>query len=165
MSTNSNKEYITSGILAHVDAGKTTLSEGLLYMTQTIRKAGRVDTKDAFLDTDAMERARGITIFSKQARFKRALENDVERIYTLVDTPGHGDFSPEMERTLSILDLAILVISAADGVNGRVLTLWKLLEHYEIPTIIFVNKMDQAQSLGVAEETKERVIEQIHEKL
>lgn len=126
------------GILAHVDAGKTTLSEGLLYKSGTIRKVGRVDNKDAFLDTDVQERARGITIFSKQARFAW---NDLE--VTLLDTPGHVDFSTEMERTLQVMDYAILVISALDGVQGHTETLWKLLREYEIPTFIFVNKMDQ----------------------
>ena len=129
---------IIMGILAHVDAGKTTLSEGILYKSGTIRKVGRVDNKDAFLDTDVQERARGITIFSKQARF--AWE-DME--VTLLDTPGHVDFSTEMERTLQVLDYAILVISALDGVQGHTETLWKLLKEYEIPTFVFVNKMDQ----------------------
>ncbi len=129
---------IVMGILAHVDAGKTTLSEGILYKSGTIRKVGRVDNKDAFLDTDVQERARGITIFSKQARFAW---NDME--VTLLDTPGHVDFSTEMERTLQVLDYAILVISALDGVQGHTETLWKLLKEYEIPTFIFVNKMDQ----------------------
>ena len=129
---------IIMGILAHVDAGKTTLSEGILYKSGTIRKVGRVDNKDAFLDTDVQERARGITIFSKQARFAW---KDME--VTLLDTPGHVDFSTEMERTLQVLDYAILVISALDGVQGHTETLWKLLKEYEIPTFIFVNKMDQ----------------------
>ena len=126
------------GILAHVDAGKTTLSEGILYKTGTIRKAGRVDHGDAFLDTEALEKQRGITIFSKQAEFSVN-----GRSFTLLDTPGHVDFSPEMERTLQVLDCAVLVISAPEGVNGRVRQLWKLLEHYEIPVILFINKMDQ----------------------
>ena len=126
------------GMLAHVDAGKTTLSEALLYSTGTIRTLGRVDTKNAFLDTDSMERARGITIFSKQARL--ALENSS---VTILDTPGHVDFSAEMERTLQVLDYAVLVISGADGVQGHTKTLWHLLKHYRIPTFLFVNKMDQ----------------------
>ena len=125
---------IVMGILAHVDAGKTTLSEGVLYKSGTIRKIGRVDNKDAFLDTDVQERARGITIFSKQARFAW---DDME--VTLLDTPGHVDFSTEMERTLQVLDYAILVISALDGVQGHTETLWKLLEEYRIPVFIFVN--------------------------
>ena len=125
-------------MLAHVDAGKTTLSEGMLYLSGTIRKLGRVDHKDAFLDTYELERARGITIFSKQALF------DWKNVsFTLLDTPGHSDFSPEMERTLQVLDGAVLIISAADGVTSQVRLLWKLLSHYQVPTFIFVNKMDQ----------------------
>lgn len=130
--------YITIGILAHVDAGKTTLSEALLYTSGKIRKLGRVDHKDAFLDSYELERSRGITIFSKQAVFQYGGIS-----YTLLDTPGHADFSPEMERTLQVLDMAILVISAADGVTSQVRLLWRLLDHYKVPTIIFVNKMDQ----------------------
>ncbi len=129
---------VTIGILAHVDAGKTTLSEAILYTSGTIRNLGRVDHKDAFLDTYELERSRGITIFSKQALFEH---NGAS--YTLLDTPGHSDFSPEMERTLQILDAAVLIISAADGVTSQVKLLWKLLDHYNIPTFIFVNKMDQ----------------------
>lgn len=126
------------GILAHVDAGKTTLSEGMLYLSGKLRRLGRVDNKDAFLDTNEIEKARGITIFSKQAIFNI---DDTE--ITLLDTPGHVDFSAEMERTLQVLDYAILVISGADGVQGHTKTLWRLLEIYQIPTFIFVNKMDQ----------------------
>lgn len=126
------------GILAHVDAGKTTLSESMLYLSGSIKKMGRVDHRDAFLDTFELERARGITIFSKQAEF--SLE-DVR--FTLLDTPGHVDFSSEMERTLQVLDYAILVINGADGVQGHTMTLWKLLKSYKIPVFIFVNKMDQ----------------------
>ncbi len=126
------------GLLAHVDAGKTTLSESLLYLSGAIRKKGRVDHGDTFLDTDSLERERGITIFSKQAELQAG-----SLTFTLMDTPGHRDFSPEMERTLQILDEAVLVISAADGVTGQVRNLWKLLKHYDIPTFIFVNKMDQ----------------------
>ena len=126
------------GILAHVDAGKTTLSEAILYTTGTIRKLGRVDKKDAFLDTYALERARGITIFSKQAVFSLG-----ETSVTLLDTPGHVDFSAEMERTLQVLDYAILVINGADGVQGHTETLWRLLKRYHIPVFLFVNKMDQ----------------------
>lgn len=125
------------GILAHVDAGKTTLAESMLYLTGSIRKLGRVDHKDAFLDTYQLERARGITIFSKQAVFTF---KDLE--VTLLDTPGHVDFSAEMERTLQVLDYAILVISGSDGVQGHTETLWSLLARYRIPTFIFVNKMD-----------------------
>ena len=126
------------GILAHVDAGKTTLSEALLYKSGSIRKAGRVDNKDAFLDTHELERARGITIFSKQAVMQFG-----ESSVTLLDTPGHVDFSAEMERTLQVLDYAILVISGADGVQGHTKTLWRLLKKYQIPTFLFINKMDQ----------------------
>ena len=126
------------GILAHVDAGKTTLAEGLLYTCGTIRKAGRVDHGDAFLDNGDMERKRGITIFSKQARIRW---KDVD--ITLLDTPGHVDFSAEMERTLQVLDAAILVIDGSDGVQGDVYTLWRLLKRYEVPVFLFVNKMDQ----------------------
>ena len=129
---------LVTGIVAHVDAGKTTLSESILYQTGSIRKLGRVDTKDAFLDTNELERARGITIFSKQAIVKYG---DTE--LTLLDTPGHVDFSAEMERTLQTLDYAILVVSGADGVQGHTLTLWTLLRKYKVPAFIFVNKMDQ----------------------
>lgn len=136
------------GILAHVDAGKTTLSEALLYETGHIRTLGRVDHKDAYLDTDVQERERGITIFSKQA--KLTYEGmDI----TLLDTPGHVDFSAEMERTLQVLDYAILVINAQDGVQGHTKTLWRLLRHYQIPTFLFVNKMDIA---GVEKEKIQR---------
>lgn len=126
------------GILAHVDAGKTTLSEGLLYLAGALRRRGRVDHKDAFLDTDAIERERGITIFSKQAVFP--LGDDIQ--VTLLDTPGHVDFSAEMERTLQVLDYAILVVSGTDGVQGHTLTLWQLLARRHIPTFLFINKMD-----------------------
>ena len=134
-----NHTNIVIGILAHVDAGKTTLSEAMLYLSGSIRKMGRVDNMDAFLDTYEMEKKRGITIFSKQARLRLG-----DRPVTLLDTPGHADFSAEMERTLSVLDYAILVISGPDGVQGHTLTLWKLLRQYEIPVFLFVNKMDQA---------------------
>lgn len=126
------------GILAHVDAGKTTLSESMLYLSGKIQKLGRVDKKDAYLDTHDLERARGITIFSKQAVFE---VGDTQ--ITLLDTPGHVDFSAEMERTLQVLDYAILVISGADGVQGHTKTLWRLLSIYKIPTFVFINKMDQ----------------------
>ncbi len=129
---------LTIGILAHVDAGKTTLSEGILYQCGKIGKLGRVDNKDAYLDTFELERARGITIFSKQAIFEFG---DLQ--ITLLDTPGHVDFSAEMERTLQVLDYAILVISGADKVQAHTLTLWRLLELYQIPVFLFVNKMDQ----------------------
>lgn len=125
------------GILAHVDAGKTTLSEALLYETGKIRSLGRVDHGNAYLDTNQLERERGITIFSKQARIA-----DGEWEATLLDTPGHVDFSAEMERTLQVLDYAVLVISGTDGVQGHTRTLWRLLRHYGIPTFLFINKMD-----------------------
>ena len=125
------------GILAHVDAGKTTLSEALLYTAGAVRKLGRVDHRDAFLDTDALERERGITILAKQAEFTWE-----QMEVTLLDTPGHVDFSAEMERTLQVLDCAILVISGTDGVQGHTATLWRLLERYGVPTFLFVNKMD-----------------------
>ena len=125
------------GILAHVDAGKTTLSEGLLYVGGVLRKLGRVDHQNAFLDTDELERERGITIFAKQAE----LETDTARII-LLDTPGHVDFSAEMERTLQVLDCAILVISGTDGVQSHTRTLWRLLKRYGVPTFLFINKMD-----------------------
>ena len=129
---------LVMGILAHVDAGKTTLSESMLYLSGKIRTLGRVDKKDAYLDTYDLERERGITIFSKQAMFEAGNTQ-----ITLLDTPGHVDFSAEMERTLQVLDYAILVISGADGVQGHTQTLWRLLKRYEIPVFIFVNKMDQ----------------------
>lgn len=130
---------ICVGLLAHVDAGKTTLAEALLYHTGAIRRAGRVDHGDAYLDTDSMEKKRGITIFSKQAVLTVG-----DYSITLMDTPGHVDFSAEMERTLSVLDAAILVISGTDGVQAHTMTVWKLLEHYKIPVYLFVNKMDLA---------------------
>ena len=147
---------IVMGILAHVDAGKTTLSESMLYLSGTVRKLGRVDHKDAFLDTYALERDRGITIFSKQAVF--SLGN---KKVNLLDTPGHVDFSAEMERTLQVLDYAVLVISGADGVQGHTETLWKLLKLYDIPTFIFINKMDQQgiDQAALLSELKERLDE------
>ena len=148
------QKHISLGVLAHVDAGKTTLSEGLLFKCGRIRRIGRVDHKDAYLDTYELERERGITIFSKQAVFSIG---DME--VTLLDTPGHVDFSAEMERTLQVLDYAILVINGADGVQGHTQTLWRLLTQYKIPTFLFVNKMDQegtdrGASSGAEEEIK-----------
>lgn len=142
------------GMLAHVDAGKTTLSEAILYETKTIRTLGRVDAKNAFLDTDAMERKRGITIFSKMARIRS--EN---LCATLLDTPGHIDFSAEMECTLQVLDYAILIISGADGVQSHAQTVWKLLARYQIPVFLFVNKMDQpgTNRRQILEELKNRL--------
>ena len=145
---------IVVGILAHVDAGKTTLAESLLYICGTIRKAGRVDHGDAFLDNGEMERKRGITIFSKQARI-RYKNVDI----TLLDTPGHVDFSAEMERTLQVLDAAVLVIDGSDGVQGDVYTLWRLLKRYEVPVFLFVNKMDQPGT------DRDRLLSELRKKL
>ena len=145
---------LTIGILAHVDSGKTTLSEALLYNSGAIRSLGRVDHKNTFLDTNAQERSRGITIFSKQASFKY---QDLE--ITLIDTPGHVDFSAETERTLQVLDAAILLISAANGVQSHTETLWSLLKKHKIPTIIFVNKMDLSNA------DKETLMSGIHKNL
>lgn len=142
------------GILAHVDAGKTTLSEGILYTSGKIRKLGRVDNQDAYLDTNEIEKERGITIFSKQAVFSLG---DLE--VTLLDTPGHVDFSAEMERTLQVLDYAILVISSLDGVQGHTQTLWRLLRRYQVPTFLFINKMDQQGA------DRETVLEELQKKL
>ena len=149
---------IAVGILAHVDAGKTTLSEGFLYLSGEIRKLGRVDSRDTFLDTDEIERARGITVFSKQAQITL---NDAE--ITLLDTPGHTDFSAEAERTLSVLDYAILVISATDGVQSHTKTLWEMLEKNNIPTFIFINKLDLANAdfNGVIEELRSELSDAI----
>lgn len=132
------KKKIVLGILAHVDAGKTTLSEGMMYLSGSLRKLGRVDHGNAFLDTFELERERGITIFSKQVVFQAG---DIE--ITLLDTPGHVDFSAEMERTLPVLDYALLLISGSDGIQGHTETLWRLLDRYKIPTFLFINKMDQ----------------------
>lgn len=148
------KKHICTALLAHVDAGKTTLAEAILYLTGGIRKLGRVDHQDAFLDNFAMERSRGITIFSKQAEVSLG---DMEM--TLVDTPGHVDFSAEMERTLQILDYAVLLISGADGVQSHVETLWRLLKKYEIPTFLFINKMDQPGT------DRARLLEELQKKL
>ena len=126
------------GLLAHVDAGKTTLSEAILYDAGAIRKLGRVDQGTAFLDNHAVERERGITVFSKEARFRWA-----ERDFVLLDTPGHADFSAEAERTLAVLDAAVLIVSGAEGVQSHTRTIWKLTSFYEIPIFVFVNKMDR----------------------
>ena len=152
---NKNRDKrICVGILAHVDAGKTTLSEALLYTAGALRKLGRVDHKDAFLDNFTLERERGITIFSKQANL---VWNNLEIV--LLDTPGHVDFSAEMERTLQILDYCILVISGSDGIQGHTSTLWKLLKKYEVPTFLFVNKMDQpgAEKTAILAELKSKL--------
>ena len=145
---------IVAGILAHVDAGKTTLSEALLYATGQVRKLGRVDHGDAFLDTDAMERQRGITIFTEPAVIATP-----DLTITLLDTPGHVDFSAETERTLAVLDYAILVISGADGIQGHTETLWRLLNRYQVPTFVFVNKMDSpgADKTQLLAQLKKRV--------
>ena len=137
MGESSKKTHISTGLLAHVDAGKTTLSEALLYLSGARRTFGRVDHRDAFLDTHDLERSRGITIFSKQARLETS-----SRAVTLVDTPGHVDFSTEAERILPILDCAVLLISGTDGVQAHTVTLWNLLERYSVPTFLFINKMD-----------------------
>ncbi len=153
-SENIPQNHLVVGILAHVDAGKTTLAESILYKSGKIRKLGRVDHGNTFLDTFELERSRGITIFSKQAEVAWK-----EKTITLLDTPGHVDFSAEMERTLRVLDYAILVISGADGVQGHVQTLWKLLKRYEIPVFLFINKMDQS---GVE---KEEVLSELQKRL
>ncbi len=148
------KKHICAGLLAHVDAGKTTLSEGILYTTGIIRKLGRVDKRDAYLDTYELERQRGITIFSKQAVF---VLGDME--VTLLDTPGHVDFAAEMERTLQVLDYAVLVVSGTDGVQGHTETLWRLLKRYQIPVFLFINKMDQPGT------DKEAILRELREQL
>ena len=147
-------KQLVVGILAHVDSGKTTLSEAMLYRSGTIRKLGRVDHKDAFLDTDALEKARGITIFSKQALLTAG-----ETAITLLDTPGHVDFYTETERTLQVLDYAVLVISGTDGVQSHTETLWRLLRRYHIPTFVFINKMD------LPGPGKEKLLEQLNHRL
>ena len=137
MENKPKKTPCCTALLAHVDAGKTTLSEALLYVSGARRTLGRVDHQDAYLDTHALERARGITIFSKQARISTG-----HRDVVLVDTPGHVDFSAEAERTMSILDCAVLVISGTEGIQAHTLTLWRLLERYNVPVFLFINKMD-----------------------
>ena len=156
MTEKNRNRHICTGLMAHVDSGKTTLSEALLYTSGAIRKLGKVDTKDAFLDTDERERARGITIFSKQAE----LTWEGTKL-TLLDTPGHVDFSAEMERVLQVLDYAVLLISGADGVQGHTQTLWSLLQQYEIPTFLFINNMDQpgADREALMAELKSRLSE------
>ena len=137
MEKSNDNRNLTVGILAHVDAGKTTLTEAMLYLSGRIKKLGRVDHRDSFLDTHWLERARGITIFSKQAVFDTGCTS-----FTLLDTPGHADFSAEAERTLQVLDYAVLVISGTDGVQAHTETLWRLLRRYAVPAFIFVSKMD-----------------------
>ena len=145
---------VTFAILAHVDAGKTTLYEAMLFHAGVIKKMGRVDKEDSFLDYDIQERKRGITIFSKEISFMYR-----ESQMTFLDTPGHNDFSCEMERTLQVLDYAILVISAKDGIQAHTKTIWKLLQTYQIPTFIFVNKIDSTYS------TKEQLLQNIQKEL
>ena len=145
---------ITVGVLAHVDSGKTTLSEAMLYISGNISKLGRVDRGDSFLDTFSLERERGITIFSKQA-----VLNYGDTEFTLLDTPGHVDFSAETERTLQVLDYAILVISGASGIQSHTRTLWELLKKYRVPCFIFVNKMDLDSA------NKELIMSALKEKL
>lgn len=144
-------KQIVTGIVAHVDAGKTTLSEALLYQGGALQKLGRVDNQDAFLDSDELEKRRGITIFSHQAQVQFQ-----DLLLTLLDTPGHVDFAAQTEQVLSVLDYAILVISGTDGIQGYTRTLWRLLTHYQIPTFIFVNKMDVAQ-----EDAKRQILDQL----
>ena len=161
-------DHVVLGIMAHADAGKTTLTEAILYETGAIRSFGRVDHKDCFLDNDDMERSRGITIFSKQAQFELEAYNGAgqERkryCCTLVDTPGHVDFTPEMERAMSVMDAAVLVVSGTDGVQGHTETIWRLLARYQIPVVLFLNKMDR-DTLGRHELLKQmrgRLSEQI----
>ncbi len=148
------KTQLCIGLTAHVDAGKTTLSEAMLYCSGARRTLGRVDHRDAFLDTHSLERARGITIFSKQARLET--EN---RSITLVDTPGHVDFSAEAERTMPVLDCAVLVINGTDGVQAHTLTLWRLLERYQVPTFLFINKMD------LPETDREKLLRELQQQL
>lgn len=154
-----NITHICAGLFAHVDAGKTTLSEALLYKGGVLSSLGRVDNQDAFLDTDEQERARGITIFSKQARMELYKDDGDRVMLTILDTPGHVDFSAEMERTLNVLDVAILVVSAVEGVQSHTKTLWKLFARHNLPVIIFVNKLD----MPTADLT--RVVGQLRESL
>ena len=154
--------YVVLGIMAHADAGKTTLTEAVLYETGAIRHFGRVDHQNCFLDDDALERSRGITVFSKQAQFELEGKGDMcgwTHRCTLIDTPGHMDFTPEMERAMSILDAAVIVISGTDGVQGHTENIWRLAQRYHIPVIVFVNKMDR-DTVG-----KEALLQQIRKRL
>ena len=148
------KKNITLGLVAHVDSGKTTLTEAMLVGAGALRQAGRVDHGDAFLDTHALERSRGITIFAKEARLTLPHTE-----LTLLDTPGHADFGAEMERTLSVLDYALLIISGTDGVQAHTETLWRLLERYRLPVFIFINKMDRpgADRDGILENLQQKL--------
>lgn len=130
--------YKTIGVLAHVDAGKTTFSEQVLFHTNSIQARGRVDHQDTFLDHHELERRRGITIFAEQGRM--SIGDDT---YTLIDTPGHVDFSPEMERAIRVMDYAIIIISAVEGIQGHTETVWQLLRQYHVPTFFFINKIDR----------------------
>jgi len=154
------KKHICIGLLAHVDEGKTTLSEGMLYISGSIREQGRVDKQNTFLDTYELERARGITIFSKQA-----VLNWKDVHITLLDTPGHVDFSAEMERTLQVLDYAVLIISMTDGVQGHTQTLWRLLKQYQIPVFVFVNKTDQISEQELNQIQKPALLAQLQSRL
>ena len=152
--TGNPSKHINLGLVAHVDAGKTTLSEGMLYLSGSIRDMGRVDYGSTFLDTYELERERGITIFSKQAVLQwKGLD------ITLLDTPGHVDFSAEMERVLQVLDYGVLIISAADGIQSHTVTLWRLLKRYEIPVFLFVNKMDRPDA------DRERLLNELKSRL
>lgn len=148
----------TIGILAHVDAGKTTFSEQVLYHTKSIRSRGRVDHKDSFLDNNDIEKKRGITVFSEQAIF-----NYKDSTYYLVDTPGHADFSAEMERAMKIMDYAIVIISAVEGIQGQTEIIWELLRKHDIPTFFFINKTDRvgADANRVFEEIKENLTKEV----
>ena len=154
MGDQSSKRKISAGLLAHVDAGKTTLSEALLYVSGTRRQMGRVDHRDAFLDTHDLERSRGITIFSKLA-----LMQTPHLDITLVDTPGHVDFAAEAERTMPVLDCAVLVINGTDGVQAHTMTLWELLRRNGVPTFLFINKMD------LPGKSREALLKELQEKL
>ena len=155
------EKQIALGILAHVDAGKTTLSESMLHKGGIVKNMGRVDKKNAFLDNYELEKERGITIFSKQAVFRIG-----NMQVTLLDTPGHIDFSAEMERTLQVLDYAVLVINGADGVQGHTRTLWRLLERYQIPVFLFINKMDQFKGNDEEkQEEQERLLASLQKEL
>ena len=154
MGEQAKKPHISAGLLAHVDAGKTTLSQALLYVSGARRQMGRVDHRDAFLDTHDLERSRGITIFSKLALMQTA-NLDI----TLVDTPGHVDFAAEAERTLRALDCAVLVINGTDGVQAHTLTLWELLRSNDVPTFLFINKMD------LPGKSREELLKELQEKL
>ena len=158
------KEYGVIGIFAHVDAGKTTLSERILFESGVIRRTGRVDNGDAYLDTDAMEKQRGITIYAKQAVFP-AISGGTDRLYTLLDTPGHADFQTETERVMAVLDAAVLLISAPDGVTARVRLLFELLTHYGVPVFFFINKMDQIKEEEARILRQEELLKEIGGKL